>query len=131
VRVEGENIDGLGAVGAVFRVAQRNRRDVLHLPGGPVELRDLAAAAAVDNVRVERIGRDVAIFDDAHGMPLAEGDGAIVAAAGDADRTALLLAAANAIGKSCRLPDVIELRGGLVVPGTPGAAPPFTVTIAP
>ena len=51
--------------------------------------------AAVDDVGIERIGHHVAVFFGSHGMPVAEGDLAVVAAAGDASRTALLLAAAQ------------------------------------
>ena len=122
MRIDGREHRGLGAVGAVFETAKRDGSDVLHLAGGPVKLRDLASAAAVNNVRVERIGCDVAVFDHAHGMPLAIGDGAVVAATGDADGTAFLLAAANAIGESVADRYVINLRGGLVVPGTPTGA---------
>ena len=94
----------MGSVRSVryFERAKRDRRDVLHLAGGPVKLRDFASAAAVNDVGVERIGCDVAVFDHADGMPFAVGDRAVVAAAGDADRTALLLAAADAIGESGR-----------------------------
>ena len=38
VRIEGREHGRLGAVGAVFRIAQRDRSDVLHLAGGPVKL---------------------------------------------------------------------------------------------
>src|SRR5450755_343949 len=55
-------------------------------------------------------------------MPFAEGDLAVVAAAGNADRAALLLSGAKAIGEGVVGGDVINLRGGLVVPGTPGLA---------
>ena len=112
----------VGSVRSVRYFALRSGigRDVLHLAGGPVEFRDFASTAAINNVGVERIGRDIAILDYAYGMPLAIGDGAVVAAAGDADRAALLLPSANAIGESGCDRDVINLRCGLVVPGTPG-----------
>src|SRR5260370_1106079 len=55
-------------------------------------------------------------------MPLAVGDGAVVAAAGNADGTALLLASTDSIRESGSDSDVINLRGGLVVPGTPGGS---------
>src|SRR5581483_5001995 len=44
---------------------------------------------------------------------------AVVAAAPDASRAALLLAAAHAIGKRVVGGDVVHLRGGLVVPRAP------------
>src|ERR1700719_4845494 len=55
-------------------------------------------------------------------MPLAHGDGAVVTAARDTDGAAFLLASATLIGKSRRHRDVINLRRGLVVPGTPGGS---------
>src|SRR5690348_12536635 len=55
-------------------------------------------------------------------MPVAKGDCAVVAASGDADRTALLLSCATPIGKRIVGDGVVKLRGGLVVPGTPGGA---------
>ena len=50
------------------------------------------------------------------GMPVTFGDLAVVAAAGDAHRAALLLPAAHAIGKRRRDAGVKELRGRLVEP---------------
>ena len=97
----------------------RRRRDVLDLAGAPVEARHLAA---VDDVGVERVGRDVAVLFDADRVPFAEGDLAVVAAARDAGRAALLLAAADAVGKRVVGGDVVHLRGRLVVPGAPGLA---------
>src|ERR1035438_6054884 len=95
------------------------RVDVLHLAGDAVELR---AVAAVDDVGMERVGRDVVVFLGAHGMPFAEGDLAIVAAAGDGGGSALLLPAVDPVGRLVIGDDVIELRGGLVVPTAPGSA---------
>ena len=88
----------------------------------PVDLIEARHLAAVNDVGIERIGRDVAVFFDAHRLPVAEGDLAVIAAAGDADRAALLLAAVDPIGKPIVGDDVIELRGGLVVPGAPRLA---------
>ncbi len=83
---------------------------------------EFRAVAAVDDVGIERIGRDVVVLFGADGVPIAEGDGAIVAAAGDGDGAALLLSAVDPIGRLVIGDDVIELRGGLVVPTAPGAA---------
>src|SRR5207302_6215212 len=80
------------------------------------------ALAAVDDLGIERVGGDVAILIGADGMPVAEGDLAIVAAAGDAGGAALLLAAVDPVGNLVIGDDVIELRGGLVVPAAPGGA---------
>src|ERR1022692_4552839 len=71
---------------------------------------------------MERVGRDVVVFLGAHGMPFAEGDLAIVAAAGDGGGSALLLPAVDPVGRLVIGDDVIELRGGLVVPTAPGSA---------
>ncbi len=112
----------LGAVGSIFRAAQRNRCDVLHLASRPVVLCNLAAAAPINKIGIERIRRDVAILDHTHGMPVAVRDPAIISPAGDANGTAFLLPGADAIGKSVVRRNVIELRCRLVVPGTPGCA---------
>jgi len=69
---------------------------------------------------MERVGRGVAILDDADGVPVALRDFAVVAAGGDADGAALLLAGADLIWESVGDSDVVELSGGLVVPAAPG-----------
>src|SRR5262249_35081536 len=78
--------------------------------------------AAVDQVRVERVGGDVAVLLDANGVPVAEGDLAVAAAAGDAGRAALLLAAVDPVRELVVGDDVIELGGWLVVPAAPRLA---------
>ena len=55
-------------------------------------------------------------------MPIAESDLAVNTAAGDAGGAALLLAAIDPVGKTIVGDDVVELRGRLVVPGTPSLA---------
>ena len=95
----------------------RLRGDILHLARGAIETGHLAA---VNDVRVERIGRDIAIFLDADGVPLAESDLAIVAAADDAGRAAFLLAAVDPVRELIVGDDMVKLRGRLVVPRTPG-----------
>jgi hypothetical protein len=86
------------------------------LSGAPIEARQLAA---VDDVRVERIGDNVAVFLGRDRMPVAKSDPAIIAAAGDADRAAFLLAAVQPIRKCVIGADVIKLGRGLIVPGAP------------
>ena len=108
-----------GPFDPVFAGSQRFRGDVAGLPCPPIEPHD---AAAIDQIGVQRIGRHKAIFVGAHPHPVAEGDLAAVAAAGDADGTAFLLATIDPIGKLLVGGDMIELRGGLVVPAAPGAA---------
>ena len=99
--------------------AAGDRTDSASLAGAAVEARDLAA---VDDVGIERIGRDVAVLLDADRVPVAKRDRAVVAAAGDAGRSALLLAAAHAVRERVVGVDVVELRRRLVVPGAPRLA---------
>ena len=97
------------------------RRDVLHLSGLRVETEELAAgAAAVNNLRVHRIGKDVTTFAGADRMPIAKSDLAVVAAADHRRRAAVLLRAVDPVRKLIVDRDVIKLRGRLVVPGAPG-----------
>ena len=91
--------------------------NVLRLPGALVEAGDLAP---IHDVRVERVGGYVSVFLHAHGMPLAVGDLAVVAPAGDAHRAAFLLSAQHVVGKGVVGADVVKLRRGLVVPRAEG-----------
>ena len=54
------------------------RGDARDFAGDAIEF---GAVAAVNDVGIERIGRDVVVFLGADGVPFAEGDLAIVAAA--------------------------------------------------
>src|SRR5580692_6582250 len=108
-----------GAIEAVFSAAQNYGRDVLRLAGNHVEARGFAA---VDQIGMQRIGRHVSIFFGADRMPIAKSDFSPVAAAGDSGRATFLLSAVYPVGKWIVGNDVIELRGGLVVPGAPGFA---------
>src|SRR5437764_9282231 len=107
--MDGREQQGGGAVRAVLAGAQRRRRDILILPGGLVEAIRSKRAAAINNVGIERVGRDVSIFLYAHRMPIAKGDLAIIAAAGDAGGAALLLAAIDPIRKTVVGDHVVEL----------------------
>src|ERR1039457_6764465 len=71
---------------------------------------------------MDRARRNVVVFLGADGMPLAERDLAIVTAAGHGGGSALLLSAVDPVGRLVVGDDVIELRGGLVVPTAPGGA---------
>src|SRR5207302_10512469 len=104
---------------AIIRPACRPGRDLRRLCGAPVEPLQLPAE---NDVRIQRIGNGVSIFFNADGMPLANGDLAVVTAARHARRSAFLLAAAYAIWKIIVGVDVIELRARLVVPGAPALA---------
>ena len=118
-RVDGREQDRLRAQHPVARGPQRARGDVLRLAGAPVVARELAA---VDDVGVERVGRDVAVLLDRHRVPVAEGDPPVVRAARDTGRAALLLAAADAVRERVVRADVVELRRRLVVPAAPALA---------
>ena len=117
VGVDGRELQRLGAEDAVG--AERLGLDVLNLAGATVVL---GYFAAVDDVGIERVGCGVAVFFDADGMPVVEGDATVVAAAGDAGAAAVLLAAADAIGEGVVGGGVIHLRGALVIPLGPGFA---------
>src|SRR5690242_3999785 len=71
---------------------------------------------------MERVHRHIPVLLGADGMPIAEVDLAVVAAARDAGRSALLLAAIDSVREGVVGADVIELRGGLIVPRAPGLA---------
>src|SRR6185437_5491059 len=107
------------AVGAVLTATPDLRTDELGLPGDAVVPGDLAA---IDDVGVERIGRDVAVLLDAHRVPIAQRDLPVIAAAGDADRAAFLLRGVDVVGEFVVGDDVVRRRGRLVVPGAPGLA---------
>src|SRR5205807_2937378 len=100
----------------VLAGAGRLRGDVLHLPRPAIEAGDLAA---VNDVRIEWVRGDVAVLLDADGLPVAGGDLTRVAAADDAGRPALLLAAVDPVREAVVGDDVIELGGRLVVPTAP------------
>ena len=78
--------------------------------------------AAVDEIRIFRIGRGFAILFDADRMPVVEGDLAIHAAAVHAGGAGILLAAAQAIGEGVVGRHMVHGGGGLVVPVAPGSA---------
>src|SRR5215469_14687642 len=67
-----------GSVKAVFAGAQHDGRNILRLPGCTIET---GSFPAIDDVWIERIGRDVAIFLDPDGIPVAERNLAKIATA--------------------------------------------------
>src|SRR5690348_9627968 len=104
-------------------IAERPGRDVGDLAGARVPAADAAAeAGAVDDVRIDRVGDVVVAFVAADRVPVAPGDLAVVAAAGDRDGAAVLLAGIDPVGKAVVGGEMIELAGRLVVPAAPGAA---------
>src|SRR5439155_10554154 len=106
-----------GAVETILPGTQYDRRNVLSLAGDAVEFRRLAT---VDEIWVQWIGRNIAIFLDAHRIPIPKRDFTKIASAGGADTTAFLLPAVHPVGELIVGDDVIELRGWLVVPRAPG-----------
>ncbi len=77
--IDRRKYDRLGAVYAII-AANRDRRDVLDLSGAPMKARDFIAARAVNDVVIERIGRNIAVLDRSDRMPVTEGDLAVIAA---------------------------------------------------
>ena len=115
--------DGRGPLEAVFQVGRAVSvgefgllGDRLHLADVPVVARDVALiVGGINDVRVARIGRNVACLAAAHVVPIAAVNRAVVAAAGDRDGAAVLLRPVDAVGRRRVGDDVVELRGRLVV----------------
>src|SRR5439155_16347937 len=78
--------------------------------------------AAVADVRIARVRRRVAVLLDRDGLPVPHGDRAFRAPGEDAGCTALLLPAAEAVGKGVVGGDMEHLRGGLGVIAAPGSS---------
>src|SRR5512133_3291933 len=91
-------------------------KNVLRLTGAPIEPRQLTAD---DDVWIEGIGNDVTIFLRRNWSPVAKRDSALVAAAFDSDRAALLLTAVKPIRKRVVGAHMVQLGGRLVVPRAP------------
>src|SRR5581483_8141692 len=114
-------VDEIG--GAVTHGIQRPRGDLLRLAGRLVETGDESVVGAgIDDVGIAGIGNDEAAFAAADVKPIALGDGAVVAAAGDGDGGVVLLRAVDVVEELIFGGDGIEMRGGLVVLGRPGFA---------
>src|SRR5262249_968626 len=107
------------AVRAEF--AEQEGGYVFHLAGVAVKLRDLEAWPTVNDVRIEGIGSYIRIFVSTNRMPVMKGNLAVIAPTDQSSRAALLLSTVNPIGMLVVGDDVIQLRGRLVVPGTPRA----------
>src|SRR5207248_8904479 len=89
MRIDRRKDHRLGADHSKIGRTQWHWKNLLCLTGASIVTRQLAA---IDHLGIERIGDNVAIFLGRDRVPIAEGDRAIIAAAGDSDRTALLLA---------------------------------------
>jgi len=81
-----------------------------------------AIASDVGAIGIFRIGRGIAIFFNAYGMPVMERNFAVHAAAIDARGTGILLAAAQAIRESVVGRHVIHRRRRLRIPIAPRRA---------
>ena len=93
--------------------------DVLHLARPAIIARDLAA---VDDVGIQRIGGDVAVFFDADRVPIAKGERPSSPRLATPAEPLSCCPPQTRYGKLIVGDDVIELRGRLVVPGAPGLA---------
>src|SRR5256884_4893780 len=76
---------------------------------------DRAFVVGVNDIRIARIGNDIAALPAADGVPVAAVNKAAITARLDAHRRVVLLRAVNTIEKIVVRRDVIELRGRLVV----------------
>ena len=91
-------------------------RNVLLLIAAPIEPSDRPAARPrINNVRVARIGLNVAALSAARVEPVLASDIAIVSAAEDADGRVVLLRSINFVEKIIVRRHVVELRRGLVI----------------
>jgi hypothetical protein len=88
VRINRRKNDRLGADHSKIGRTQGHGKNPLGLAGVSIVARQLAT---IDNIGIERIGDDIAIFLGRDRVPITKGDRAIDAATGDSDRAALLL----------------------------------------
>src|SRR6478609_642812 len=116
---------GITMLGMGFtEVADGIGRNDLGLSGAAVVTEELSIGpAAIDDVGIGRIGRDITTFARARGVPVAEGDRAVITAAEDIDAAAILLGAVNVIREFVVDSNVVKLRCRLIEPAAPcGAA---------
>src|SRR5437868_7109055 len=88
MRIDRRKNNRLGTVHAII-AANWDRRDILNLPGTPVEARDFIATGAVNDVVVQRIRRDIAVLNGPNRVPVSKCDFAVIAAGRSTNRTAL------------------------------------------
>src|SRR5438445_646022 len=113
------------------KVANSIWRNHLGLTGAAIVTEQFAiSSAAINGVGIRRVWHDVTAFTGAGGMPVAEGDSAVIAAAENIDTAAILLCAVNVVWKIIVDGHVVELCGGLVVPTAPGAAAVYAYAYA-
>src|SRR5208282_3603893 len=127
--MRGKN-DGLRPLEAMFDVTgsppdrvHRPGVDGLFFAGAVIVARNLTpVGAGIHDLRVDRIGRDVATFAAAYVVPVGAIDGAVRARAGDGHGGIVLLSAVHVIGKPAVGDDVIKLGRGLVIDAGPSVA---------
>ena len=103
--VVGPNVDGAVQVAVVVESGEES-----------------AVAAAVYDVVVDRVGRQVGALAAGGGLPVAFADEAAGGTDVDADGRIVLLGAVDAVGEMVVGGDAVELRGRLVHVGRPGFA---------
>src|SRR5439155_20566726 len=90
--------------------------NALRLIRAAVETRENGSfVVGINDIRVARIGNDVAAFAASNSVPVAAINETAIAARLDADRRVVLLRAINAIEKIVVGGHVIKLRGALIV----------------
>src|SRR5260370_928265 len=98
-------------------------RQVAHLTGRLGEPNHAAGwPGIVTDVRIDWVRNRVAAFARADRIPLGLGDLAIVAAAGNSCRAAVLLRTVHPVRETVIRGYSVEFPGLLVVPGAPGVA---------
>src|SRR6267154_6006523 len=104
-------------------IADRVWGDDLRLAGAAIITKELTISpAAINGVGITGIRCDVTALASSGGMPVAESDSSVIAAAENENAAAILLRAVNVIREVVVNRNVIELRGRLVIPAAPGAA---------
>src|SRR5205823_7454643 len=116
VRINGGENHRRSAKKSVFAGTHCFGADVLNFPRPLVEATDLSA---VDDVRIERIGRDITVLLYAYRIPFTQSDRAVIATAHRSDRATLLLPPVDPVRYSIVRNHMVELRGRLVVPRAP------------
>src|ERR1700722_11852556 len=110
----------LKARGAVGIGKLRLLGDRLYLSSVPIVARDIALiVGGINNIGIGWIRSNITRFASTHVIPVGAINRAVIAAAGDGHRAAILLCAINAVRRVVIGDHVIELRCGLVVLARP------------
>src|SRR5438045_1275161 len=104
-------------------IRHRPGRDVGHLTCARIPPAHMSAEPrAIDDVWILRVGNIVIALIAADRVPIAPVGRAIVAAAGDRDRSAVLLSRVDPVREAIVCREMIELAGRLIVPAAPSLA---------